>query len=122
MKIQNILKVTSLTILSTFLISCSQSVGNGQWQNVIKNSDGTSVTTTLAINQVQDEFTGTMTSKDSSNAEKEINFSGYISGNILVIEKLSNTTDPYFKKSTLTLSQDEKSLVLSPGGIVFNKL
>ena len=124
MKLNNILKGSLVTFISFYLFACSQNVASGVWENTVKNTDGSSVVTTLAINETQDNFTGSMTSLASgtqTNTNNKIDFSGYKSSNVLVIEQLSNTTDPYFKKSTLTVSEDGKTMVLAPSGLVFNK-
>ena len=124
MKLNNILKGSLVTFISFYLISCSHNVGSGVWENIVKNADGSSVVTTLAINETQNDFTGSMTSVSSgvqTSSDSKIDFSGYVSSNILVIEQLSKTTDPYFRRSTLTVSEDGKTMVLAPSGLVFNK-
>ena len=122
MKLNNILKGSLVTLVSFYLIGCSQNVASGVWENTVKNNDGSSIVTTLAITESQNDFTGTMTSSGTENsANNKIDFSGYRSSNVLVIEQLSKNNDPYFKKSTLTVSEDGKTIVLAPSGLVFNK-
>lgn len=120
-----------LVISSTLLlaVSCSQPSGaTGQWENVVKDASGINVTTTLTITEVADTFTGKMEAKVDNNKNEVLNsgltnidFSGYSSGKILVITGVSNSNDPYFTKSTLTVSEDGSRITLSPSGLVFLK-
>lgn len=111
------------------LISCSQSSGaSGKWENVVKDASETTVTTTLTISENMDNFTGNMsanvqgtTNENINSSLKNIDFSGYISGNILVITDMKNSNDPYFTKSTLTISEDKNRITLSPSGLIFVK-
>lgn len=118
-------------ILFAFILSClscTANVASGRWENVLKDETGATITTTLVINEIMDEFNGTLTTKVEGKTPdllklpvKDLDFSGYISGKILVINQIKKTTDPYFKSSTLTVSDDGSTMILSPGGMVFNK-
>ncbi len=125
---KNILK--KLTLLSSLLLitSCSQITASGKWENIVKDVNGGIVTTYLAINESGDSFTANMSAQVSDNANdklkasaKNIEFSGYSAGNVLVITQVNNSQDPYFTKSTLTLSEEGNRLTLSPSGLVFIK-
>jgi hypothetical protein len=119
--------IVSASLIS--LVSCSQPSGaTGKWENVVKDASGVIVTTTLTVNETMDNFTGNMSSKVEGNTNeiinsslKNIDFSGYVSGKILVISEMKNSNDPYFTKSTLTVSEDGNRIVLSPSGLIFVK-
>ena len=103
-------------------------IASGRWENVLKDDNGITLTTLLSINESYDEFTGTMTAKaEGKNADsfkipvKDISFSGYISNKILVITKLDKASSKFFRVSTLTVSEDGKTITLAPSGLVFNK-
>ena len=117
-----------LPISLFILFSCTQMRTSGKWENNIKDANGASITTSLTINETGDSFTGNMSSVVEGNASdkiksslKNIDFSGYSTGTILVITNINNSSDPYFTKSTLALSEEGNKLTLAPGGLVFVK-
>jgi len=123
------IKIFTITVIALSIFSCSTISPSGKWE-VVQKADDTSkiVTTTLNINESFDEFSGSMSIKvdgDTSNTlgvdKTSINFSGYITGSILVINKVDDIPDSILKGSTLTLSEDGKYLTLSPKGIIFKK-
>lgn len=123
-----ILKIITFITFAFSISACSQNVGSGTWENVLKDTNGSTITTTLQIAENFDNFSGKMITKvDGQESDalklpsKDLDFSGYVSGKILVIEHVNNTNDPYFKKSTFTVSDDGNSLTLSPSGLIFNK-
>lgn len=126
---KNIIKGLLINTVLFSLFSCSQPSGaTGKWENVVKDPNGLSVTTTLNISEVADSFTGNMTANVENNKNEILNsgltnidFSGYSSGKILVITDVSKSSDPYFTKSTLTVSEDGSRITLSPSGLVFIK-
>lgn len=126
---KNIIKNFIIGFSLFTLISCSQPSGaSGKWENVVKDANGTAVTTTLTISESMDNFTGNMSANIQENTSENINpslknidFSGYISGNILVITDMKNSNDPYFIRSTLTLSEDKNKIILAPSGLIFVK-
>lgn len=122
--IKNIILSSSLFVLASCAV---QSGAAGRWENSVKDASGASVTTTLTISEAGDSFTGNMSASVSGNSDtansslKNIDFSGYSSGNILVITNVNKSTDPYFTQSTLTVSEDKTKIVLAPSGLVFTK-
>jgi hypothetical protein len=115
----------------TFLLNlaaCTSNVASGNWENSLKDPNGATITTSLTINEISDEFNGSLTTKVDGNTTdslklpvKNLDFSGYISGKVLVITQIKPSGDPYFRSSTLTVSDDGKTMILSPGGMIFNK-
>ncbi len=121
-------KTIFLIVLIFSLFACTLNIASGKWENVVKNTNGTIVTTTMTISESFDEFTGSLNTKASGadadkilGSTKDLTFSGYISGKTLVITKLDTSAEGYFRSSTLTISDDGKTLVLAPGGMIFNK-
>ncbi|MBC7475070.1 MAG: hypothetical protein H7263_12315 [Candidatus Sericytochromatia bacterium] len=123
MNIKNSFKNIIILSFSLIIFSCSQNIAGGNWENSIKRSDGNSLVTSLSILETQDNtFTGSMsTNQDKGNVAQTLNFSGYISGNVLVIDKLSESSGRTLKESILTVSEDKKTLTLSPSGLIFTK-
>ena len=125
---KNLLSKTILGLSFLVITSCSQMTATGRWENNVKDAKGTSVTTTLNIMETGENFTGTMTSTVEGTPDEKINaslknidFSGYTAGRILVITQLKDTNDPYFSKSTLTVSEEGDKITLSPSGLIFTK-
>lgn len=121
---KNIAKLLT-TILSTIIMtSCTISNASGKWENVLKDNSGNTVTTTVTITETLDNFKGSMETKVNGTLKVDntnISFSGYVSNNVLVIEKLDNNSNPYFKSSTFTISEDGNTMFLSPSNLVFKK-
>ncbi|GIW21504.1 MAG: hypothetical protein KatS3mg068_0511 [Candidatus Sericytochromatia bacterium] len=117
--------IFKIFVISYLLVSCSINPASGQWENINIDKENNRVTTIINIVQTDNSFTGKVTTKKEKDnkiiEESQIDISGYVSGNILVIENVSQINSSKLKKSTLTLSSDKKSLTLSPGSIVFNK-
>lgn len=122
---KNKIKTLVVTVMSTFLFSCSSTVAMGKWENLIEDTKGNSVKTTLTITETGDSFTAVMLTENvKGNIEiqnKKLELSGYISEKILVIEDVKPNNEPFLRKSTLSLSGDGKILVLSPSGLTFRK-
>lgn len=122
---KNKIKTLVVTVMSTFLFSCSSPVAMGKWENLIEDTKGNSVKTTLTITETGDSFTAVMLTENvKGNIEiqnKKLELSGYISEKILVIEDVKPNNEPFLRKSTLSLSGDGKILVLSPSGLTFRK-
>ena len=120
-------KITKLltSILSAVIItSCSTTNASGKWENVLKDTNGNTVTTTVTISETLESFKGSMETKVNGTLKVDntnISFSGYTTNNVLVIEKLDNNSNPYFKSSTFTLSEDGNTMFLSPSNLVFKK-
>lgn len=124
-KIKNLFIATSLL---SVISSCSQVYVTGSWENTVKDNDSL-VKTTITLNQVSDSFKGTMVT-DVQGATpnlpeiqaKKIDFSGYISGNAIVIEDVQNPPQlKGFKKTLLVLSDDGKTLTMPQSKLVFYK-
>lgn len=124
-KIKNLFIATSLL---SIMSSCSQVYVTGSWENTVKDNDSL-VKTTITLNQVSDSFKGTMVT-DVQGATpnlpeiqaKKIDFSGYISGNAIVIEDVQNPPQlKGFKKTLLVLSDDGKTLTMPQSKLVFYK-
>lgn len=124
-KLKNLVLAISLF---SFVSACSDLPITGVWENTVKDSDST-VKTTITLNQNMDSFTGTMlTDAQGSTANtpdiqaKKVDFSGYISGNALVIEDVQSPSQlKGFKKTLLVLSDDGKTLTMPQSKLVFYK-
>lgn len=111
--------------ISYLLFSCSINPASGQWENINTDKEGNKIITNINIVQTDNSFTGKLLTKKEKDGkvleESQIDISGYISSNILVIENVSQINSSKLRKSTLTFSSDKKTLTLSPGGIIFNR-
>jgi predicted butyrate kinase (DUF1464 family) len=120
---KNFFKIFAISYL--LVIACSINPASGQWENINIDKEGNRVITNVNIVQNDLNFTAKVITKKEKDGkiiqEEQIDISGYISGNILVIENVSNINSSKLRKSTLTLSSDKKTMTLLPGGIIFNK-
>lgn len=111
--------------VSYLLVACSINPASGQWENINTDKEGNKITTDINIIQTDSSFTGKLITKKEKDGkvleDSQIDISGYVSGNILVIENVSNINSSKLRKSTLTLSSDNKTITLAPGGTIFNK-
>lgn len=122
-KLKNLVVAISLF---SFVSACSDLPITGVWENTVKDNDST-VKTTITLNQNMDSFTGTMltdaqgsTANTSDIQAKKVDFSGYISGNALVIEDVQAPSQlKGFKKTLLVLSDDGKTLTMPQSKLVF---
>ncbi|MFN4151311.1 MAG: hypothetical protein ACK4IX_10245 [Candidatus Sericytochromatia bacterium] len=122
---KNIIKTLIISSMSTLLFSCASPVAMGKWENTLEDVKGNSVKTTLTITETGDSFNAVMLTENiKGNIEiqqKKLELSGYVSEKILVIEDVKPSNEPFLRKSTLSVSDDGKTLVLSPSGLTFRK-
>lgn len=121
-----ILKIFTPIILITGIYGCSQHIAIGNWENIQKNPDNTTVITTLSINQIGQEYNATMEAKidgkESENLQlpvKSVKFSGHIYGRRLDIDQVDSDSSALTYNSSLNVSDDGKILTLNPGKIKF---
>jgi hypothetical protein len=125
---KKIFKVFALLTLVTGLIACGQYIAIGNWENVQKNPDNTTVTTSLTINQNGQEYQAVMETKvqgaESENLQvpvKSVKFSGSVYGKTLYINDVDYGSSDFSYRSTLSISDDGKILTLNPGKIKFQR-
>lgn len=124
--LKNLKNLVLAISLFSLISACSELPVTGVWENTVKDNDSI-VKTTITLNQNMDSFTGTMLTDPQGNTlnapyiqEKKIDFSGYISGNALVIEDVQSPTQlKGFKKTLLVLSDDGKTLTMPQSKLVF---
>lgn len=146
---KNILKITVFTLISFTFTACEfNSIIkpevidiSGAWENNIKNSDGSGVTTTLDIrdvkfvsegnNNYKDEYytySASLNSKLTGNQSEtlkittdKINISGTIRGSDLIITDVESESESITTESRLILSKDKNYLTLIPSDIKFKR-
>jgi hypothetical protein len=101
---------------------------SGTWENTIKNTDGSTVITTLEIKEALDTFTGTMSAKvigsESATLKlttADLKLSGGINGKTLTITDIESDSDITKTYSRLDVSKDGNLITLSPGEVKFRK-
>ncbi len=103
----------------------------GIWQNTIKNSDNSTVTTNLNVTDKSENFDATMTivlkgseSETLKLPTKEIKFSGKISRptrKLIITDIQSDNGSSYTESSSFDVSDTGEFLTLNPGNIKFKK-
>lgn len=103
----------------------------GTWQNTIKNSDNSTVTTNLNVTDKSENFDATMTivlkgseSETLKLPTKEIKFSGKINRparKLVITDIQSDNGSSYTESSSFDVSDTGEFLTLNPGNIKFKK-
>jgi hypothetical protein len=124
----SILKIFTPLIFIAGIYGCSQHIAVGNWENIQKNPDSTTVTTNLTINQIGQEYNASMETKldgkESENLQlpvKSVKFSGHIYGKRLDIDEVESDSSDLSYNSSLVVSDNGKTLTLNPGKIKFQK-
>jgi hypothetical protein len=117
--------ILNLTACGNFLKSAGAA---GTWENTIKNTDGSSVVTTLEIKEAEETFTATMNARIIGNESEtlklltsSIKLSGVINDKILTITDTESDSDTSSIYSRLVVSKDGSLITMSPGEIKFHK-